>query len=168
MLGAGNIIAIDRSSFRLNMALEMGADLALNITETDEKQRIEAVRSMTGGRGADIVVECAGVPEAIPEGLELLRPGGFYIESGNFSDMGDISIKPHLLCSKNVRIIGIGGEAITAYGPSMEGMDRYQKHYPLDKFVSHYYPVDKAEEAVRFSMTDDCMKVVIASTEYLK
>ena len=50
----------------------------------------------------------------------------------------------------------------------MEGMDRYQKHYPLDKFVSHCYPVDKAEEAVRFSMTDDCMKVVIASTEYLK
>lgn len=168
MLGAGKIVAIDHSAFRLNLALEMGADVALNINETDARQRIEAVCSLTGGLGADIVAECAGVPEVIPEGLDLLRPGGFYIETGNFSDMGEISIKPHLICSKNLRIIGIGGEAITAYGPSMEGMERYQKHYPLAKFVSHYYPLEETEDALNFSMTDDCMKVVIASPEYLK
>jgi L-iditol 2-dehydrogenase len=167
MLGAGNIVAIDRSSLRLSLALEMGADLALNVRETSPKERIEAVREMTGGRGADIVVECAGVPEVIPEGLEILRPGGFYIESGNFSDMGDVTIKPHLVCSKNLRIIGIGGEAITAYSPSMEAFLRYRQHYPLHKFVSHRYPVAEAEAAIGCSMTDDSMKVVIASSEYL-
>lgn len=167
MLGAGNIIAIDRSAFRLQMALEMGADAALNLADTTPCQRLDAVRELTGGRGADVVVECAGVPEALPEGLELLRPGGFYIESGNFSDMGSVPINPHLLCSKNIRLIGINGEAATAYGPSLQALRRYRQHYPLHKIVTHRYPVEQAEAALRHSMTDDCMKIVIASAEYL-
>jgi len=167
MLGAGDIIVIDRSSFRLKMALEMGADYALNLNETNQKERHQAVYDMTQGRGADVVVECAGVPEAVPEGLELLRPGGFYIECGNFSDMGSVPINPHLLCSKNVRIIGINGEAATAYGPSMQALRRYRQHYPVDKIVTHRYPVEQAEAAIQLSMSEDCMKVVIASPEYL-
>lgn len=167
MLGAGNIIVIDRSAYRLSMALELGADYALNLAETGQQQRLEAVRELTGGRGADVVVECAGVPEALPEGLALLRPGGFYIECGNFSDMGQVAINPHLLCSKNVRLIGINGEAATAYGPSLQALRRYRQHYPLDKFVTHRYPVEQAGTALQLSMTDDCLKVVIASPEYL-
>ena len=168
MLGAGNIIVIDKSALRLQLALELGADLAINICETtDPKDRISIIREMTGGRGADLVVEAAGVPEVVPEGLLMLRAGGFYIECGNFSDMGGATISPHLICSKNIRIIGIGGEAITAYGPSLEAFRRYRHLYPLQKIVTHRYPVERAEEAIRCSMTDDSMKVVIASPEYL-
>lgn len=76
--------------------------------------------------------------------------------------MGDVAIKPHLLCAKNIRIIGIGGEAITAYGPTLEAFRRYRQHYPLEKFVTHRYSVEEADAAIRFSMTDECMKVVIA------
>ena len=97
----------------------------------------------------------------------MLRAGGYYIESGNFADMGSVPLHPHLICAKNLRIIGIGGEAITAYGPALEAFRRYRRHYPLHKFVSHRYPVHEAEAALRFSMTDDSMKVVIASPEYL-
>jgi L-iditol 2-dehydrogenase len=168
MLGAGDIIVIDRAAFRLNMALELGADTALNLTETDPQERRDAVQEMTQGRGADLVVECAGVPEAVPEGLELLRPGGFYIECGNFSDMGSVPINPHRLCSKNVRIIGVNGEAATAYGPSMQALRRYRQHYPLDRFVTHRFSVDQAEAALRLAMTDDCMKVVIANPQFLE
>jgi L-iditol 2-dehydrogenase len=167
MLGAGNIIAIDRSALRLQMALELGADFALNLVETDARQRLEAVRGWTGGRGADVVAECAGVPEAVPEGLNLLRPGGFYIECGNFSDLGSVAINPHLLCSKNIRLIGINGEAATAYAPSLQALRRYRRHYPLDKFVTHRYPVEQAETALRHALTDECMKVVIAGAEFL-
>ncbi len=167
MLGAGNIIVIDRAAFRLNMALELGADYALSLTELEPRLRLEAIRELTGGRGADVVVECAGVPEALPEGLELLRPGGFYIECGNFSDMGSVPINPHLICSKNVRIIGVNGEAATAYGPSLQALRRYRQHYPLHKVVSHRYSVEQAQAAIEHSMTDDCMKIVIASSEFL-
>ena len=161
MLGAGTIVAIDRSEFRLNLARELGADVALNINEVDGRGRAEAVRDLTHGRGADVVVECAGVPQAVPEGLELLRPGGMFVEVGNFSDMGSVPINPHVICSKNLRIVGIGGEAITAYGPSLEALRRYRQYYPLEKFVTRRYPIEAAEAAVRQSMTDDVLKVVI-------
>jgi threonine dehydrogenase-like Zn-dependent dehydrogenase len=167
MLGAGNIIAIDRSAFRLGLALELGADVTLNVLQTSPKDRLQAVRDLTGGRGADVVVECAGVPDVMPEGLDMLRPGGMYVESGNFADLGGVTLQPHLICAKNLRIIGIGGEAITAYVPALEAFRRYRRQYPLHKFVSHRFAIDRAEEALKLSMTDGALKVVIAAPEFL-
>jgi threonine dehydrogenase-like Zn-dependent dehydrogenase len=168
MLGAGRVVAIDRSSYRLKMALELGADVALDIKETDERARLQAVRDLTGGRGADVVVETAGVPEVFQEGLELLRPGGFYIECGNFSDMGTTVIKPHLLCAKNIRILGIGGEALTQYGPSLLAFQNYRKFYPMEKIVSHRFTVEQADEAMQRALSGESMKVVIASKDFIK
>src|ERR1700731_3071917 len=73
MLGAGTIVAVDLSDFRLDFASRLGADPVINAAATTEEQRRAFIRSVTNGRGADVVVECAGVPEAVREGLELLR-----------------------------------------------------------------------------------------------
>src|SRR6516225_8717630 len=109
MLGAGTIVAVDLSDYRLNFAKRLGADHAVNARETTSRDRLDFVRGLTGGRGADLVIECAGVPQVIPEALELLRVGGLLIEAGNFSDLGDVAINPHRhLCSKGVRILGVG------------------------------------------------------------
>jgi threonine dehydrogenase-like Zn-dependent dehydrogenase len=162
MLGAGTIVAVDLSPYRLAMARQLGADHVLNAAETTVRSRIEAIRELTHGRGADVVVECAGVPQVIPEALEALRVGGLLVEAGNFSDLGDVSINPHRhLCSKNVRILGVGGEEPASYGPSMRQMGRYMQHYPLRRFVSHRYPLREVDAAVRASMAPDSMKVVI-------
>jgi threonine dehydrogenase-like Zn-dependent dehydrogenase len=162
MLGAGTIVAVDLSPYRLAMARQLGADHVLNAAETTVRGRIEAIRELTHGRGADVVVECAGVPQVIPEALEALRVGGLLVEAGNFSDLGDVLINPHRhLCSKNVRILGVGGEEPASYGPSMRQMGRYMQHYPLRRFVSHRYPLREVDAAVRASMAPDSMKVVI-------
>src|SRR5690606_2214708 len=92
MLGAGTIIAVDRSAERLAFAHELGADVTLDVRETTEDERLARVRELTGGRGADVVVEAAGVPEVIPAAIDLLRPGGLLIEVGNFSDGGEVLI----------------------------------------------------------------------------
>jgi len=162
MLGAGNIVAIDLSDFRLDFAKRLGADHVLNASSTTKEERREFVRQLTGGRGADVVVECAGVPQAVTEGLELLRLGGLLVEAGNFSDMGDITINPHHhLCAKNVRILGVGGEEQAAYGPSMRQMARYMKHYPLAEFVTHRFALEDVDLAMAKAMAPDSMKVVI-------
>ena len=120
------------------------------------------VRELTNGRGADVVVECAGVPGAVREALEMLRVSGLLIEAGNFSDMGEISISPHRhLCAKNVRILGVGGEEPAAYGPSMRQMSRYMRHYPLADFVTHRFGLKEVDTAMKKSMAADSMKVVI-------
>jgi threonine dehydrogenase-like Zn-dependent dehydrogenase len=82
MLGAGTIMAIDLSAPRLAMALALGADHALDACRTTAAERLAAVRELTGGRGADVVIECAGVPGALASAVELSRPGGTVVLLG--------------------------------------------------------------------------------------
>jgi threonine dehydrogenase-like Zn-dependent dehydrogenase len=162
MLGAGNIIAVDMSNFRLDFAKRLGADYVLNASSTTPQERRDFILTHTSGRGADMVIECAGVPQAVPEALDMLRVGGLLVEAGNFSDLGEVSISPHRhLCAKNVRILGVGGEEPAAYGPSMRQMLRYMRHYPLREFVTHRYGLADVDIAVNKSMAADSMKVVI-------
>ena len=162
MLGAGTIIAVDLSDYRLGFAARLGADHVINAATTSEAERLATVRELTHGRGADLVAECAGVPQAVRESLDMLRVGGMLVEAGNFSDMGEISISPHRhLCAKNVRILGVGGEEPAAYGPSLRQMARYAQQYPLKNFVTHRFGLRQVDEAMRQSMAGDSMKVVI-------
>jgi threonine dehydrogenase-like Zn-dependent dehydrogenase len=146
------------------MAKRCGADYALNLTQTTSQERIEQVRAWTHGRGADVVVDCSGVAHAVPEGLEMTRAGGMFIEVGAFVDMGPVPINPNLhFCIKNIRLLGIGGEAATAYGPTMKVLAKAQHHYPLDQIVTHRFALDHSEEAIKTSMSDGAMKVVIGA-----
>lgn len=162
MLGAGTIIAADLSDYRLNFAKRLGADHIINVGKTSKPDRLQFVKDLTNGRGADMVIECAGVPQAVPEALEMLRVSGLLVEAGNFSDLGEIPLSPHRhLCAKNVRILGVGGEEPAAYGPSLRQMLRYMKRYPLREFVTHRYALRDVEAAVKKSMDAESMKVVL-------
>jgi threonine dehydrogenase-like Zn-dependent dehydrogenase len=162
MLGAGNIIAMDLSDYRLQFATRMGADYVMNAATSSAADRLQMVKDLTNGRGADMVIECAGVPQAVPEALDMLRIGGLLVEAGNFSDLGEVPLSPHRhLCAKNVRILGVGGEEPGAYGPGMRQMARYMKHYPLQEFVTHRFGLRDVEAAMQKSIASDSMKVVL-------
>ncbi len=162
MMGAGTIIATDKSDYRLNMAKECGADYTLNVGETSSEDRIDFVRQLTHGRGADVVLEMANVPYAMIEGLEMLRRGGMLLEMGNFADTGDTTINPHRhVCGKNARIIGLTNHPVTGYGPAMLLMQKYGHIYPFDKIVTHQYALDDVDAAMQKSISPDSMKVAI-------
>src|SRR6202522_446573 len=162
MLGAGTIIAVDLSDYRLDFAKKLGADQTINAGKYSQAQRLQMIKDLTNGRGADMMIECAGVPQAVPEALEMLRVGGLLVEAGNFSDLGEVSISPHRhLCAKNARILCVGGEEPAAYGPSMRQMARYMKNYPLRDFVTHRFGLRDVEAAMQKSMEAESMKVVL-------
>jgi L-iditol 2-dehydrogenase len=164
MLGAGTIIAIDRSPERLAFARELGADVTLDVRDTTEDERLTRVRDLTGGRGADVVVEAAGVPEVVPAAIDLLRPGGLLIEVGNFSDGGEVLISPHRhLCSKGIRLMGVAGEEPGAYLPAMRQLARHRSAIPaIDRFVSDRFALADADTAMRRSIDPSSRKVVFA------
>src|ERR1700751_3265387 len=162
MLGAGSVLAMDLSEYRLIFAKRLGADFTVNGGKTSKAERLQLVRDLTDGRGADMAIECAGVPQAVPEALELLRVSGLLVEAGNFSDLGEVLISPHRhLCAKNARILSVGGEEPAAYGPSMRQMARYLKHYPLQEFVTHRFALRHVGAAVQKSIEADSLKVAM-------
>ncbi|MER6124138.1 zinc-dependent alcohol dehydrogenase family protein [Streptomyces sp. NPDC001795] len=72
-LGAERIIAMSRHASRQKLALEFGAtDI---VTERGE-EGIARVRELTGGIGADSVLECVGTQESMTQALRSTRPGG--------------------------------------------------------------------------------------------
>jgi L-iditol 2-dehydrogenase len=165
LTGAGRIVATDKFESRLALAGDLGADDVFNVTETSLEDRAASVMAMTGGRGADIVVDCSGVPATFSESLRLVRNGGVIIEAGTFVDMGPVGINPNSdICTPNVSIVGVGGETAVSYAPSMALMAANLDHYPLDKIVTHEFSLDDAEHAVITAQGDGAMQVVINPT----
>jgi threonine dehydrogenase-like Zn-dependent dehydrogenase len=72
-LGAGRIIIMSRHEPRQKLALEFGAtDI---VTERGD-EGAAAIRDLTGGIGADAVLECVGNPQSMQQALHSARPGG--------------------------------------------------------------------------------------------
>ena len=67
------------------------------------------MRDIVGGFGADLVMDCSGHPTAGPEGIEMLRDGGTYVEMGQFTDAGSIETSWHRICAKDLNVLGSWG-----------------------------------------------------------
>jgi L-iditol 2-dehydrogenase len=71
--GAGDILAIGHSDFRLKTAESIGATHIINSKKSDPE---EMLLDLTGGRGMDLVIECAGNQAAWESAVDWVRPGG--------------------------------------------------------------------------------------------
>ncbi len=80
LAGAYPVIAVGRSRWKLDLALQMGADFVVSAAEEDP---VAQVVRLTGGLGADVVIEAVGLPETIQQALEMGKPGGRVVVYGN-------------------------------------------------------------------------------------
>jgi len=79
----GCIVVQDVKPERLEMARELGADVCINVKETDP---VAKVRSLTEGYGADVFIEATGYAPAVVQGLDLLRKLGTFVAFGVFGE----------------------------------------------------------------------------------
>jgi alcohol dehydrogenase len=68
-----HIVVVDKAPGRLQAAKLFGADLTVEVGEQDP---LALVRELTGGLGADVVMEAVGTPETFELCTTLVRPGG--------------------------------------------------------------------------------------------
>jgi alcohol dehydrogenase len=78
LFSPAHIVAIDLAKTRLDAAREFGADVVVSPTDAPQ----DAVLELTGGLGADVVIEAVGVPETFELCTELVRPGGHVANIG--------------------------------------------------------------------------------------
>jgi threonine dehydrogenase-like Zn-dependent dehydrogenase len=77
MKGPKLLIAVDLNDARLEMARRCGADIGLNPTKVDV---IAEVRKLTDGYGCDVYIEATGHPQAVVDGLQMIRKLGTFVE----------------------------------------------------------------------------------------
>ncbi|GAB4434711.1 MAG: galactitol-1-phosphate 5-dehydrogenase [Anaerolineae bacterium] len=88
--GCGQLIAVDRDPFRLERALALGADVALNPAQTDV---VAAVGQLTHGRGADLAFEVVGINPTVQLASESLRKGGALVLVGNVTPRVELPLQ---------------------------------------------------------------------------
>ena len=135
------IVALDMAPDKLALALECGADVAINIGEEDA---IAAVRDMTGGYGADVYLEGTGHPSAVAQGLNILRKLGTYVEYSVFGS--DVSVDWSIISDdKELDVLGahLGPHTWPAAVRMLES-----KILPMDKICTHQLPLAEFQKGL--------------------
>ena len=149
LAGAGKIISIDMVDERLKMAESLGADHVIDMRQyKSAEERVMEVRKLTNGLGGDVVIEAVGVPAAVPEGIDMTRRGGKFVEVGHYTNPGPVLINPHVICNKDLDILGSWTYPPTQFGTVLELMRLSMDRMPLDKIVTHKYKVEDAQKSI--------------------
>lgn len=147
--GASVIVTIGAPADRLGLALRMGADQALDICGTSSADRLEIVRALTCGEGADVVIEAAGAAAAVEEGLNLARDGGRYVIAGHYTDAGDTSINAHRQINrKHLEIRGCWGSEPGHFLRALTFLERYAAELPWRAIGGRTYALTALNEAL--------------------
>jgi len=134
---------------RLAAAKRFGVDVVIDIARSTEEERLNAVRDLTRGRGADITIEATRVPSAVPEGMRLTRDAGRYIVVGQYTNVGDTSFNPHLdLNQKHLEIRGCWGSDVGHLYRSVHVMAKYAKQFRWTDLISGEYDLLHAQDAL--------------------
>jgi L-iditol 2-dehydrogenase len=147
--GASTIVAIGAPASRLELARQMGADHVFDVDATTPAERLEAVRSLTFGEGADVVIEAAGSARAIEEGLTLARDGGRYVVAGHYTDVGPSSINAHQQINrKHLEVRGCWGSEPGHFLRALTFLERYARQVPWNRIGERTYPLAELNEAL--------------------
>jgi L-iditol 2-dehydrogenase len=95
---------------RLEVARALGADHTINLAEEDPRER---VMDLTGGLGADVVLECSGAPPAVDTGIDLVRKQGRYTQIGLFGK--PVTVDFERIAYKELQVTGSFAQRWTAW-----------------------------------------------------
>jgi threonine dehydrogenase-like Zn-dependent dehydrogenase len=150
-LGA-HVIQIEPIPSRLELSRQFGSDERVDRGAFGPAEELAShVASLTGGFGADVVLEVTGVPSAFTEALHIVRPGGRVVEIGNVN-LGpghEAMVPPGLITRKGITVRGF-----VRYHPAMlhralAFLERKHERHPFDRLSDREYSLDEVDEAIR-------------------
>ena len=130
----------------MTMAPKKPHTIDMNDYDTPEA-RIERVLELTGGIGADKVIEVVGFPAVVEEGLKMVRMRGTYLEVGHISPNSFASIDVQKMVSNQIRFYGIQHYDPWIIPNAIDFLERTADRYPLMNVISHEFPLDQIDKA---------------------
>jgi threonine dehydrogenase-like Zn-dependent dehydrogenase len=145
--GAGTIIVtgLARDREKLDVARAFGADHTIDVETEDERRR---VKELTGGRGADVVIEVsANSPVPVAESIHHVAVGGRIVLAGvkGFKTVPDFI--SDLVVLKEATILGALGVTGPAYQAAIRLIE--SGRVPLARMHTHDFPLEDAERAIQ-------------------
>jgi S-(hydroxymethyl)mycothiol dehydrogenase len=159
LAGAATVIAVDLDPRKLEIAKQLGATATVNASESDP---VAAIQALTGGNGADIVIEAVGHPEVMKQAFYARDLAGTLVQVG----VPDPSMQIEL---PMIDFFGRGGALKPSwYGDCLPSRDfpllidlYLQGRLPLDAFVSETIGLDAVEEAFEKMERGEVLRSVV-------
>ncbi|MCL2572412.1 MAG: zinc-binding dehydrogenase [Defluviitaleaceae bacterium] len=163
-MGIHNIVAVDGEDKRLSFARDLGATETINVKRySGQEAMLDAVKTATGGKFADFAFQCTGSPTAHGAVWKFVRRGGGLCELGFFVDNGEATINPHFdICQKEITVVGSWVYTLRDYATTFDFLKRAKAiGLPLEKLVTHKYPLAQIDEALKMNLRMEGIKVAI-------
>lgn len=154
--GATTIVAVDSVAERLDRARALGA----HTVDFAQDDPLEVVRSLSEGRGADVVLELVGSPEALRSAYRLVRPGGVISVVGVHNE-DHLAFSPAEAYDKNLTF-RVGRCPARHMMEALLPLVR-EGRYDLASVISHRLPLERGADgyAMFDEKRDGCTKVVL-------
>jgi L-iditol 2-dehydrogenase len=157
-LGASPVILTGTRDKRLAIGKALGADRVINIAN---ENAVDVVKQLTGGIGADYVVECAGSEATIDQAIHMTNRGGKICLAAFPHDPVTTDIA-HVV-RNNIYVYGIRGEGRSATRRAMALMA--EKKFDASIIHTHTFALADLPTALRYARerVEDAIKVVVTT-----
>jgi L-iditol 2-dehydrogenase len=155
--GAERIIGADTVPFRLQKAKESGADDVIDVSKTD---LLDALKNLTDGELADIVIVGPNSVEAMRQGLSAAGAGGRVLFFTPAKPGERLIVDPNDLYFKDINIITSYSSGPTDTADALEIIE--EGIVRAEKLVTHKFPIERTEDAFRLTAeARDSLKSII-------
>jgi threonine 3-dehydrogenase len=160
-LGARKIFATDLRQFRLDLAVEMGADDAYNPAEKNMTEALMKKAQVEGG--VDVLLEMSGSGDAIRQGFGLLRNGGTAVLVGLPKHPLEFDFANALIAKGTTTYGVIGREIFATWDAARKFMGGEDGIDPIDlsRVITHRLPLEDFLVGVELMKSGMCGKVLL-------
>lgn len=153
-LGAQKVIAVEPNAMRGELARTMGAD---DVVDPLKQDPVATVKSLSGGRGVDVVLEYSGNIPAVKAALQYCRPEAKIAATGLPSRPIDFDFSEFVY--RGLTLKGIAGRLMYKTWNQMDGL--LKAGVDINPVITHVMPMDKYEEGLRLMRNGECGKVIL-------
>jgi Zn-dependent alcohol dehydrogenase len=141
--GASQIIAIDVSEDKLQLARKLGADHVVNSKDVDA---VLQVRELTAGRGVDVAFEALGAPQTLEQAMKVIADGGRTVAVGIAAGAATAGIEITPLVRRGFTLTGSFGARTRVDLPAVVDLAR-QGGFDVSAAVTRRFTLDEANKA---------------------
>jgi len=144
LLGAFKVISMDVNEKRLAHSLSLGADIAINATNSDF---VKIVMNETNGKGVDCVLDFTGNIKVINQAIDILAPTGTLVHIGMVPENLIISDYMYRVVYRELKITGLYGRHMFKTWETLMRLVNSGK-INMDAYVGMVLPMDEYKKAL--------------------
>jgi (R,R)-butanediol dehydrogenase / meso-butanediol dehydrogenase / diacetyl reductase len=147
------VIVSDVIDAKLEVCGQMGAKHVINALKEDP---VTAVKKLTGGLGAPVVIETAGLSKTVEQAIDMVQPGGRVVVVGLSTKAA--AIRPVDIARNEIEIVG-AVLYIEEFGEAVDLVS--SRMFAYEPIISHMLPLDKCREGFELLAGQQAMKILI-------